>query len=656
MFCKKCGAQMPNGQRFCSSCGAELTAPEAPAAPAAEPTYENWTTPIPKTKPKKGKAKIWILSVVGALLVAAIVCGIVFWPNISGFFSNQYNKLFNKEEYLEKIEHKNLEKTLDPEKSKGSTAAGDVFAESLRGALDTDPDESREITLKFSFDQKALSKDVIQMLQDAMADEFGPSADMDFSWFKNVALSVELDKDLEEGLMGGSITAQVNDKDIISAFFCFDFLEGKVYFQVPDLSAKYMVLDLADMGYDARQAAELSDYAAQAFEALESVDQDKLNKIILRYADIIVADLGEPEIGKEELTAGGVTASYTTLSVTVNGKKILKICKDVLTELADDRDIEDIFYDFTDQVEFISPDMADNAYDEFLEEINGLLEDLEDADPEDFPYTIPMIVYTDAAGNIVGRSIKVRDEDKNTLGEFSAYTVSSGMNFGAKAELKLFAESGAVGSYYDGYKDLTVTFEGSGEKSLSKELSGSFDLSVKVLDPETKDTLSLKLLKIGLNAQAKTDYVDYKINLAPTDDLIKVLKVAILDGYWEEPTNESLEEALEEVEQYIPEEAEPLLKMLKDVSIELRGVISKDERSMAIAVMIKRKDLASLGLESRVIESADIVIPGNAIDPDDWADSIESDKLFSLLGDVLSKLKDAGVPSSLIEMLRGSLM
>ena len=78
-------------------------APEAPAAPAAEPTYENWTTPIPKTKPKKGKAKIWILSVVGALLVAAIVCGIVFWPNISGFFSNQYNKLFNKEEYLEKM-------------------------------------------------------------------------------------------------------------------------------------------------------------------------------------------------------------------------------------------------------------------------------------------------------------------------------------------------------------------------------------------------------------------------------------------------------------------------------------------------------------------------------------------------------------------------
>lgn len=81
MFCRKCGANVPDGVKFCSVCGqlmeeaapAAPVAPEAPAAPVyAEPVYAAPVAPAPK-KNMKG-----ILIAAVAAVLALVLCLVLF--------------------------------------------------------------------------------------------------------------------------------------------------------------------------------------------------------------------------------------------------------------------------------------------------------------------------------------------------------------------------------------------------------------------------------------------------------------------------------------------------------------------------------------------------------------------------------------------------
>ncbi len=84
MYCMKCGAQLPEGTRFCLNCGAEQPAP-ADTANASAPVYnagdyqpprDNTASAPAPVKAKKSK-KPFIISAAGLLLVAAIILTIV---------------------------------------------------------------------------------------------------------------------------------------------------------------------------------------------------------------------------------------------------------------------------------------------------------------------------------------------------------------------------------------------------------------------------------------------------------------------------------------------------------------------------------------------------------------------------------------------------
>lgn len=77
MFCNQCGASQPEGSKFCSTCGADLTA--APAAAPATPKPQP-ATPQPAagshqsagSKPPKKKTPIWLTAVI---VLAAFLLG-----------------------------------------------------------------------------------------------------------------------------------------------------------------------------------------------------------------------------------------------------------------------------------------------------------------------------------------------------------------------------------------------------------------------------------------------------------------------------------------------------------------------------------------------------------------------------------------------------
>ena len=86
MYCKHCGAQLPDGSKFCSKCGKSLVdqAVQAVAGTAAQPAENPYVqqaqpaqhqTPAKENNPKKGKKVL--IAVIVAVLAVALLAGAI---------------------------------------------------------------------------------------------------------------------------------------------------------------------------------------------------------------------------------------------------------------------------------------------------------------------------------------------------------------------------------------------------------------------------------------------------------------------------------------------------------------------------------------------------------------------------------------------------
>lgn len=620
MFCTKCGAEMAEGQLFCSNCGTKVetftpkTAEPDPEPPTVAPSLKKvgGFTPEPpadEKKPKKekrkGKAKGWILGVLAVIVVAAAALAIFRWNSVSAYAANFVAKTFSSpEEYYQRVEKTNIQRGLDaaeegegvfalyPETAKTKAAADELFVEEK---------------LQLSFDESALSNEILDLIEDQVG--------MDVSWLKNVGFYLSMGA--EDKLLGGSLTAFLNEKDIIDANFTFDTASGEVFFAVPRISGQAIRVDMEEMAYSGLSEEE----QAAARELIETLtDKELITTLIDRYSEIVIGDLTKVEKGTQELSAGGLSGKYTALEVKIDGKVMLKIGKDVLKKAQNDAEIKTLFSAFYKSQGY-SDEMVEEYYGDFLDEIDEALANLEDTDPKEITENVLMTVYVDGQGRIVGRDVKVRD-DKELIAEISYALVLKGLNYGVHTEV--FSDQS-----WSVYKDeKTVIFDGSGKASLKKEITGSFDLRYKSCygkeGSETKD--DVKLLKINLNAAVQDKGFTYEISVTPNKEML----------------NRLVEEA-----GYLPDGVEDLLRSLSGV---FSGEVKKDSGSMKMTLKSNKKDLLSLSVDAYRVEAFDISRPADAVEPYEWAYGLDYSKLQGILKD----LADAGMPASLLEEFGGA--
>lgn len=643
MFCTKCGAQIANGQRFCSSCGAPVdmgaadgtvSVPRPEPTPAQQPAYQEpvyqqpayqepayqqpvyqqpvyqqaesekkagkkQRAPKPPRPPKKGGS-------LGLIIALVAVAAIVALAALNrGAVRNLIDRTFSSPEtYYQHVETREVSRYTEAlAEDEGVFAA---YGKAV-GAEKSENFLEEEITL--SIDQKVLGEEIMGLLEE----ETG----IDLSWARSVGLYVS--GGLQDKLAGGEMIALLNDTEIIGANFAIDTESGTVFASVPELSGQYLSFTGDDLGmYGASSSAATAEEIMQALP-----DEEVLARLVDRYTALVIKNLTKVEKGREKITAGDVSATYTTLTVKIDGKTMLRIAKDVLAELHDDRDVEDLICGYL-KASGMSESEIDQVFFSFLDEIESAQEEVENTEPEDIPSTILMTVYVDAAGNIRGRDIKVR-QDKELKAQISYVVVLSGTKFGLKAEFQNVSGYGTKGEgyYYKNVQDIVVS--GSGKLSLKKEVSGSLDVRYKMESDYNGDTdkQDLKLAKIDFTAALEGEGVSYEINVNPGKDLIEL---AIEEAY-------DMPAAIED--------------LIRSAGLTLRGEIGEKRGTMEIALRNGKKDAITLSAKVNEIKPYEIVKPANPVAPETWAMGLDMSKLQDIIG----HLRDAGVPASLLEGL-----
>lgn len=603
MFCTNCGAKLDEGQRFCSNCGTPVRSftpeqAEPVPAPAQEPPrFAEVRPPVQPVdmKPQKPKKKAWgwVIGILAVILVAVAAAAALRWTSVSAYAGNFVAKTFSDpEDYYRRVERSNIRLVLDAVEESGqeelTRAAGEI------GYM--------EEKLQLSLNTAALGDEILDLIEDDIG--------MDVSWFRNVGMYVSVG--MEDSLAGGTITAFLNDKDIIDADYVLDMDGQNFCFAVPRLSDKYVGIDMSE--YDAVQSGN-----SQELTALLR-DRELLTALVERYTELVVKDLTRVEKGTQELSAGDLSAKYTALTVTADGRTLLKIAKNVLNEAENDAELQKLVL-----AAIRSQGMSEAEADEFYSEeilgwIDRTLEELEKTDASEITQEIRMTVYVDGLGVICGRDIFVL-EDGELNAAFRCALLRKGLDYG------LFAESFTRDEWGKYREENTYTLSGGGKLSLAGELSGEFTLHIKTNsswdgEEETTDMTACTYLA---NAAFGDKGGSFSLSIKPTQEFFDL----------------ELEDA-----ESMPESVRELIRSLSAViSGEFRGT----RGSMALTVMTGGDELLDMSVDAYPVEAFDFSVPSDTVDVETWAYSMDFGKLQGILRDLM----DAGVPASLFGSLGG---
>ena len=477
MFCIKCGAKLEDGARFCPQCGTAQTAsaPSAPAStplpsqfpsaagspaqphrsstqrqgaaaapergyapPARQPVYAEPAPPAPKKK-KKHVGLVVFLIIILAVAAAAYL-------NRSKISSFVMEKVAPAEKYYEHVERESI-----ADLSANAAEAYDILLLSNANIDTKTTDGGLELRLG------PAGHDLIMSAVGSSLQQLNP--DEDLAWLQT--LGVDTGIVTQDGKNSLQLKLKLNGESLVTLDLVADAANDKAFLAIPELKQEYLEMPLSQLesmsgsgplgivGMVAGLAGTDNEQMADAFKALPS--QSKMEELIKKYLDMFIESAEEVEKDKTTLTVQGVSMEVTVLEITADGEAVAKAMENIFTEMKKDQDIKDIVVNMS---EAQGEDGAE-AYKSFLKDLDESLNDLDSIRENSSGFT--MNVYTDAAGEIVGREFRT---------ESFAYIMKKlekGDKFGLEMQL--------------GPDESALALKGKGTKSGDK-LTGELDIEV----------------------------------------------------------------------------------------------------------------------------------------------------------------------------------
>ncbi|MBE6909502.1 MAG: zinc ribbon domain-containing protein [Ruminococcaceae bacterium] len=443
-----------------------------------------------------------------------------------------------------------------------------------------------------------LGDEARKLLVDAVGpylDEINPGDDL--GWLQKLALTYTVNRKNDMGSIGGKLL--LNGTSILSMDCVMEIETGDIFFTVPEFSDRYLKMnisemDLEDMNFDLGSFlnAITSMDMTQLDPALQALpDASVMEALLQKYLDAVVECIDDVEKSSGKLTAAGVTADYTVMTITVDGEAMQKIVETVGPMLKKDNDIKDIIINLSDAME----EDGQASYDEFIKEIDSMLDQSATIPEEMGDETLVMTVYLDGSGEVHGRVFEVADTKVALL------MPEKGGKFGVEV------------SYTDGgYEMLSIT--GNGTRSGDK-LTGEMEVEA---DGEYIGILGLdgfdeKKLQEGCLVGA--------ITFAPSSELI-----AAMDA---------------------PEE---LTGILEELVIRIDMDTARNKINGKLSLLSGSKMLISLSVECAT-GSGKAVNRVTGVEPEEWAEDITLDKAEK----IVDSIERAGVPGAYTELLDQAL-
>jgi hypothetical protein len=454
-----------------------------------------------------------------------------------------------------------------------------------------------------SADLNALDEEVLEMLQSAVG--------IDLNWLQSFGLRFDYGR--VDTLNGVNLGALLNGTEFMDARLVIDTEEGKVCMQIPALSEKFMEIPL---NLDEINLNSMNNVGVKP-EFMN--DPEAMEEMLQRYTDIVMEYIEETENGEETLTlANGKSVDCTVSETKLEGEAIIQLTDALLTEAKGDENMKELVL-FALQNSNNTDVDVDDLRENWEARIDELLEEVRDTDSEDITVSLSIKNYVDEDDEIRGREIELYDEEELLI-SFSGKTV--------REDEELFFEADCFFSDENEGKNVRLMAAGSVVADEDKETAkGGFDLSVKTWDEDEEEAEYLPLLRVDFVAEKKDETTSFQLDLVPTEELMdKLLEDA------------DLGEALE--------------KQVKKFSLRLTAEATENESAeVKLSLRSEEKDVLSFALNAAPIDAFEIEMPAETLDPDTWTQNME----MNGLSDVISKLIEAGFPTSLLENL-SSLM
>ncbi len=623
MVCKACGAELPDGARFCHACGSrveeaveetvaevtgetpveEVPVEEAPMeeapmeetpveetpveevpveeAPAEEPPVQppyggGPVPPVPQGDPGKKKKKWLIPAVIAAVVVVALLV-IAVLPGLR-------MALAKPDDLYHRVEMEGIRKV--------SESAASYYGNAISAGSKLD-DMGMSGSAELTF-----GKEFYELLESYTG--------LELDWLQKVAMDYAFDR--KDGTAGGAFGLKLNSQKLATLNLVLDQEEEQMFLQVPEISKNYMSLDMNDILRDIRRSLGYSVYDLFSYmftgmdeasvEQMERVmaalpTQDQMEKLVNKYLQIAVNSIQDVEKGKDTLSAGDVTVEYTTLTVVLNEKNAGKIVENVLTELKKDKEVEKYVRNVAKAL-----DADEDLYDDFLEELDEILESVEDAEGSG-KEKITMTLYIDGKGKIRGREIRTNFYPNI---KFLYAAPMKGGDLGLEISLKVDGES-------------LFSLTGSGK------LSGATLSADTVLKVQGARAAEIKLEKVD-GARLKKGEFRGIVTLKPSADLVSEMNLGAI--------------------------AE---RMVKKLSLTLDLDAAKGSSKMKLSVNYGDSLLVTLSADGKNGSGKKVSGVKDALDAQDWLEELDVKKLK----DLLKTLKKVGVPSEYLEKLEDSI-
>ncbi len=612
MFCVKCGKPIEDGKTMCDACAAQnlpYNPHEEPvyhAAPAPEaPSFElnNPVEPPKKTKKASGGKRFPVGGLIAAVLVVAIaVVAVVCWDSITAWFLSLFG---TPESYMKHTEKQAAEEQIN----KLSDSYGKY--RDLLLIVSGDSDEKLEDT-NFAMKSEVkmeIGQDVLDLLVVSGA------AGMDMDWLKDIRFDVY--SGFNDGLVQSDMGIAIGGASIGTLSTMVDLAELDMYIGYPELSDTYLQVDLKDMpGFEEQweqlqsSFGELGEMAGELADVMPT--EELVNKLLVRYWDIVLDHVEDVEKETETVEVDGVEQKLTVIECTITSEGVCKIAMAILEDMQEEDELMDFLYAIA-EYSGADEDDVDDAIEMAIEELEEM------ADDADSDNRINLTTYIDKNHDIVGRNIEIEGEHMDPV-EIYYITVWEKDEFAFEADIAGQVE--IVGS-------------GSRDKKL---VDGEYEVSVQGME-----VLTIEFEDYDEKA-AEDGYLNGTFVIAPGSDLADLISGGYGSVYPEEYSADS----------YAVPSMGGMASMLTSFELEFTVASSEKRSDVTMSINAMGMEVVTFGISAEEVDPADIKLPKDTAQFDDqdelvdWVLGMDWDKM-------MSNLEKAGLPDVILDEIEDIL-